>query len=159
MSDDNWRDDASQALLIQASGIPPQSDLESAIVATLPPAGYTAIVYGKGDTTGLALVEVYDLDQASDSQLANISTRAFVGAGDNVEIGGFILGGADGPASVIVRAIGPSLSEQGVPNPLPDPTLELRDGNGMLIAFDDNWQDNPAQAAQLTAAGIAPRER
>lgn len=96
------------------------------------------------------------MDQASDSQLANISTRAFVGAGDNVEIGGFILGGANGPASVIVRAIGPSLSKQGVPNALPDPTLELRDGNGMLIAFDDNWQDNPAQAAQITAAGIAP---
>jgi hypothetical protein len=80
-----------------------------------------------------------------------------VQTGDDVAIGGFILGGADNGPDVIIRAIGPSLSNLGVSNALSDPTLELRDGNGMLIAFDDNWQDDPAQAAQITAAGFAPR--
>jgi len=157
-SDDNWKDNPDQALLIQASGIPPQNDLESAIVATLTPAGYTAIVSGKNDSSGIALVEVYDLDQNGNSQLANISTRSFVQIGDDVAIGGFILGGADNGPEMIIRAIGPSLSNLGVSNALSDPTLELRDGNGMLIAFDDNWQDDPAQAAQITAAGFAPQD-
>jgi hypothetical protein len=156
-SNDNWKDNPDQALLIQASGIPPQDDLESAIVATLSPAGYTAIVSGKSNGTGLGLVEVYDLDQSSDSNLANISTRAFVETGNNVVIGGFILGGPDGSATIIIRAIGPSLAQLGITNPLADPTLELRDGNGMLLAFDDNWKDNPAQAAQVSAAGLQPR--
>jgi plastocyanin len=156
-SDDNWKDNPDQALLIQASGISPQNDLESAIVATINPAGYTAIVSGKNGTSGVALVEVYDLDQNGDSQLANISTRSFVQTGDDVAIGGFILGGADNGPDVIIRAIGPSLSNLGVSNALSDPTLELRDGNGMLIAFDDNWQDDPAQAAQIAAAGFAPQ--
>jgi hypothetical protein len=158
LADDNWRDNPDQALLIQASGIPPQDDLESAIVATLPPAGYTAIVRGKSNGTGLGLVEVYDLDQSSDSKLANISTRAVVGTGDNVVIGGFILGADNGSPQVIIRALGPSLARFGIANPLADPTLELRDGNGMLIAFDDNWKDNPAQAAQFIAAGIQPQD-
>jgi WD40 repeat protein len=157
VSDDNWRDNPDQALLIQASGLPPQDNLESAIVATLPPAGYTAIVSGKSNGIGLGLVEVYDLDQNSDSKLANMSTRAVVGTGNNVVIGGFILGGADGSPRIIIRAIGPSLAPLGVANPLADPTLELRDGNGMLIAFNDNWKDNPAQAAQIIAAGLSPR--
>jgi hypothetical protein len=156
-SDDNWRDDPDQALQIQASGIPPQDDLESAIVITLPPAGYTAVVSGKSNGTGLGLVEVYDLDQTSDAELANISTRAVVETGNNVIIGGFILGGANASPEIIVRAIGPSLGGLGIVNPLPDPTLELRDGNGMLIAFDDNWRDNPAQAAQIIAAGLQPQ--
>jgi N-acetylneuraminic acid mutarotase len=157
LSNDNWRENPDQALLIQASGIPPQDDLESAIVATLPPAGYTAVVQGKSNGTGLALVEVYDLDQSADAKLANLSTRAFVETGDNVVIAGFILGGADGSPQMIVRAMGPSLAPLGVTNVLADPTLEVRDGNGALVAFNDNWQDNPAQAAQLMSAGFAPR--
>jgi hypothetical protein len=157
LSNDNWRENPDQALLIQASGIPPQDDLESAIVATLPPAGYTAIVKGKSNGTGLALVEVYDLDQSANAKLANLSTRAFVETGDNVVIAGFILGGADGSPQMIVRAMGPSLAPLGVSNVLADPTLEVRDGNGALVAHNDNWQDDPAQAAQLTAAGFAPR--
>jgi hypothetical protein len=156
-ADDNWRENPDQALQIQGSGLPPQDDLESAIVATLAPAGYTAIVSGKSNGTGLGLVEIYDLDQEGDSKLANISTRAMVGTGDNVIIGGFILGGADGSPEMIIRAIGPSLAQLGIANSLADPTLELRDGNGMLIAFDDNWKDNPAQAAQIIAAGLPPR--
>jgi len=157
LSNDNWRDNPDQALLIQASGIPPQDYLESAIVATLPPAGYTAVVSGKSNGMGLGLVEVYDLDQSGDSRLANISTRAVVGTGDNVIIGGFILGGTNGTPRIIIRAIGPSLARFGIANSLADPTLELRDGNGMLIAFDDNWRDNPAQAAQIIAAGFQPQ--
>jgi N-acetylneuraminic acid mutarotase len=157
LANDNWRDNPDQALLIQASGIPPQDNLESAIVATLPPAGYTAIVTGKSGGTGLGVVEVYDLEQNSDSKLANISTRAVAGTGENVMIGGFILGGTSGTPRIFVRALGPSLSRLGIANTLSDPTLELRDGNGGLIASDDNWNDNPAQAAQISAAGMQPQ--
>jgi len=157
LSNDNWRENPDQALLIQASGIPPQDDLESAIVATLPPAGYSAVVKGKSNGTGVGVVEIYDLDQSADAKLANLSTRAFIETGDNVVIAGFILGGADGSPQMIVRAMGPSLAPLGVSNVLADPTLELRDGNGALVAFNDNWQDDPSQAAQLRAAGFAPR--
>jgi hypothetical protein len=155
---DNWKENPEQALQIQASGVPPQHHLESAIVANLPPAGYTAIMSGKSNGTGLGLVEIYDLDQnGSDSELANISTRALVGNGDNVVIGGFILGGSEGSPKIIVRALGPSLSRLGIFDPLADPTLELRDGNGALMVVNDNWDDDPAQAEQIEAAGVAPR--
>lgn len=157
LTNNDWRENSDQALLIQASGIPPQNDLESAIVATLSPAGYTAIVRGNASGTGLGLVEVYDLDSSSNSKLANISTRAFVETGNNVVIGGFILGGTEGSPKIIIRAIGPSLAQLGIANPLADPTLELRDGNGQLIAFNDNWRDNPAQAALIIAAQVEPR--
>lgn len=155
-SDDNWRENGAQALLIQASGLAPSNNLESALVATLAPAGYTAIVKGKDGATGLALVEVYDLDDAADSQLGNISTRSSIQSGENVAIGGFVLGGAENGAEIVIRALGPSLSEQGITNALPDSTLELRDENGALLVFNDNWQDNPAQAAKIRDAGFAP---
>ena len=103
-----------------------------------------------------ALVEVYDLSQAVPAKLANISTRAFVGTGDNIVIAGFILGSNSGDDRVVVRGIGPSLTAAGVPNALADPTLELRDGNGALLVANNDWQDDPAQAAELTAAGLAP---
>jgi len=151
---DNWRDDPTQEILIIASGIPPPQDLESAIDATLSAGAYTAIVSGKNNTSGVGLVEAYDLSQAVDSKLANISTRAFVDTGDNVVIAGFILGGSNGNDRIVVRGIGPSLA--GVVEPLADPTLELRDGNGVLLASNNNWQDDPTQAAELTAAGLAP---
>jgi hypothetical protein len=136
----DWRDDQEQE--ITDTGIPPTNNLESAIVATLDPGNYTGIVRGNGNGTGVALVEVYDLDQAADSRLANISTRAYVQTGDGIVIAGFILGDGAGDAGVILRGIGPSLSP-GVPDVLADPTLELRDGNGTLIAANDNWQDGP----------------
>ena len=144
-----------QEALIIASGIPPTNDLESAIDATLAPGNYTAIVRGKNNTSGVALVEVYDLSQAVPAKLANISTRAFVSTGDNVVIAGFILGHNSGTDRIVVRGIGPSLTAAGVPDALTDPTLELRDGNGVLLASNNDWQDNPAQAAELTAAGLA----
>jgi hypothetical protein len=156
ITDDNWRDDPVQEALIIADGIPPTNDLESAIDATLNPGAYTAIVRGKNNTSGVALVEVYDLSPAVLAKLANISTRAFVSTGDNIVIAGFILGGNSGGDGVVVRGLGPSLTAAGVPNALADPTLELRDSNGTLLVSDNDWQDNPAQAAELTAAGLAP---
>jgi hypothetical protein len=156
-SNDNWKD--TQQADIQATGIPPSNDLESAIVATLPAnnSAYTAILRGKNNTTGVGLVEAYDLDQAANSKLANISTRGFVDTGDNVMIGGFILGpsGASS-AKVIARAIGPSLTASGVANALQDPTLELHDANGTTIASDDNWKDT--QQSEIEATGIPPTD-
>jgi hypothetical protein len=156
ITDDNWRDDPVQEALIIADGIPPTNDLESAIDATLNPGAYTAIVRGKNNTSGVALVEVYDLSPAVLAKLANISTRAFVSTGNDIVIAGFILGGNSGNDRIVVRGIGPSLTAAGVPNALANPTLELRDSNGTLLVSDNDWQDNPAQAAELTAAGLAP---
>jgi hypothetical protein len=147
---DNWRSD--QEAEIIATTIPPSNDLESAIVATLPAnnSAYTAIVRGGNDGTGIGVVEAYDLDQSVDSKLANISTRGFVQTGDNVMIGGLIVLGQD-PLRVIVRAIGPSLPVSGA---LGDPTLELHDGNGALIASNDNWRSD--QEAEIIATNIPP---
>ncbi len=96
---------------------------------------------GVNDTTGLGLVEVYDLDPTADSKLANISTRGQVLTDDDVMIGGMIVVGT-GPQKVIVRAIGPSLGSAGVAGALQDPTLELHDSDGALIASNDNWRDD-----------------
>ena len=155
-ANDNWRDDPVQAAAIQATGIPPQNNLEAAIIETLDPGSYTVILRGMGMTTGVGLVEVYDLNQVVNSKLANLSTRAFVDTGDNIVIAGFVLGGSNGNDRAVVRGIGPSLTALGVANALADPTLELRDSNGALLASNNDWQDNPAQAAELTAAGLAP---
>jgi hypothetical protein len=123
----------------QVSGY--KKDLGSAIVATLEPGNYTAIVSGKNGGTGIALVEAYDLDNTVDSQSANIGTRGFVETEDNVMIGGFILGGASGASSrVVVRAIGPSLGALGVAGALSDPTLELKDANGSTVMSNDDWR-------------------
>jgi hypothetical protein len=151
---DNWRD--TQEAEIIATGLAPANDLESAIVVTLDPGAYTAIVRGKNNTSGVGLIEVYDLNPSGASKLANISTRAFVSTGDNIVIAGFILGSHNGADRIVVRGIGPSLTAAGVPNALADPTLELRDGNGALLIANNNWQDDPAQAAIITAAGLAP---
>jgi hypothetical protein len=156
VTNDNWRDDPVQEALIIASGIPPSNDLESAIDATLNPGSYTAVVSGKNNTSGVGLVEVYDLSQAVPARLANISTRALVSTGDDVVIAGFILGNHSGDDRIVVRGIGPSLTAAGVPDALADPILELRDSGGVLIFSNNNWQDNPTQAAELIAAGLAP---
>ena len=148
----NWK--YAQEEEIIATGIPPSNDNEAAIVATLSPGSYTAIVRGRRSGTGIALVEVYDLSGASTTQLANISTRGFISGGDNVMIAGFILAGGSEGSKVIVRAIGPSLAAAGIVGALADPALELHDGNGVSIAFNDNWKD--AQQAEITASGIPP---
>ena len=156
ITNNDWRDDPAQEALILATGIPPTNDLESAIDATLPPGSYTAIVRGNGNATGVGLVEVYDLNQAANSKLANISTRAFVNTGDDIVIAGFILGHGGGNDRIILRGIGPSLAGFGVPNVLANPTLELRNNNGTLLFANNDWQDDPVQAAEITAAGLAP---
>jgi hypothetical protein len=154
MANDNWRD--TQEVAIQATGIAPSHDLESAIAATLSPGAYTAVARGSNNTAGVALIEVYDLSQAVPSKLANISTRAFVSSGDDIVIAGLILGNHNGADRIVVRGIGPSLTAFGVSAALMNPTLELRDNNGALLLANNDWQDNPAQAAELTAAGLAP---
>jgi hypothetical protein len=154
-TNDNWQDDANQKTQIEASGLAPSNELESAIVTTLQPGAYTAILQGKNGGTGIGLVEVFDLDQAANSKLSNISTRGFVDTNDNVMIGGFIIGGRNGGvAKVLVRAIGPSLSDFGVTGALQDPTVELHDGNGTILASNDNWKDS--QEAEVKATGIVP---
>ena len=153
-TNDNWMD-SPDAGDIEATGLAPQNDLESAIVATLDPGPYTAIVKGNGDGTGVGLVEAYDLDQSAASQLGNISTRGFVETGNNVMIGGFILGPETAEdATILVRAIGPSLAPFGVTDPLADPILELHDANGTLLMSNDNWKDN--QQAEIAATGLQP---
>ncbi len=154
MSNDNWKN--TQQAAITGAGLAPSNDQEAALIATLTAGNYSAIVSGKNGGTGVALAEVYDLDQAADSRLANISTRAPVGTGSNVLIGGFITGSKIGATRVAVRALGPSLQQFGIANPLPDPRLELHNANGTLLASNDNWQSDASQAALITSYGLAP---
>jgi len=152
LRNDNWKDN--QRSQIEGTIFQPSDDRESVIVASLVPANYTAVLTGKNNTTGLGIVEVYDNNQASDAELANISTRGFVQTGNNVMIGGFILGGNQANARIALRGIGPSLSQFGLNNVLADPTLELRDANGATLVANDNWTDDPVSAALLTANGL-----
>lgn len=148
-SNDNWRSTQEAELL--ASGFQPSNDLEAAILITLPAnAAYTAIVRGASSTTGVGLIEVYDLDSAADSTFANISSRGLVQTDDNVMIGGFIIQGTSSKP-VVIRAVGPSLP---VPGKLADPTLDLYDGSGNLIASNDNWRST--QEAELIATNLQP---
>ena len=154
LTNDNWRD--SQESEIAAAGLAPAADAEAALIVDVMPGAYTAVLSGKNGGTGIGLVEVYDLDPGL-AELANVSTRGFVGSGENVMIGGVIIGPSDAlPANLIVRAIGPSLGNSGVTGSLADPTLELHDLNGVLIAANDDWQDDPVQADSIAAAGLAP---
>jgi hypothetical protein len=155
-TNDNWMDDPVQKAAILASGLAPTNNLESAIDATLKPGAYTGVVRGKNNTSGVGLIEVYDLTQAVSAKLGNISTRAFVSTGDEIVIAGFILGNNSGNDRIVVRGIGPSLAAFGVANALANPTLALRDANGALLIANNDWQDNAAQAAALTAARLAP---
>ena len=153
-SNDDWRIGGQETEII-ATGIPPTSDLEAAIVETLPAnsASYTAIVRGLDNGTGIGLVEIYDLDAAANSKLANISTRGLVQTGDDVLIAGTIVLGQTSQR-VIVRAIGPSLSLAGK---LANPVLELRDGNGTLIRSNDDWRIG-GQETEIIATGIPPTD-
>lgn len=149
-TNDNWRDTHQDELI--ATTIPPNNDYDSALVQTLDPGAYTAILAGKGATTGVGLVEVYDLGAAASSKLANISTRGRVDQGDNVLIGGTIVVGS-GVTNVLFRAIGPSLP---LPGALEDTTLELYNGQGQQIATNDNWQDT--QESEIQATTIPPTD-
>jgi hypothetical protein len=152
---DNWKD--TQKSEIEKSGVPPSDDRESAIVKTLKPGHYTAVLRGKNNTTGVGIVEVYDLAFGASSRLANVSTRGLVGTGDDVMIGGFVAGPQDAAVTrVVLRAIGPSLASAGVPQPLQDPTLELHNRDGTTVASNDNWQDS--QKAEIEKTGLQPKD-
>jgi hypothetical protein len=157
LANDNWRDDTASASELTTIGLTPADDAESALVITLLPGRYTAIVRGSDGTSGTALVEAYDGDLAADSQLANISTRGFVGTNDDVMIGGFIIrenGQANG--RVVIRAIGPSLSAFGITGALQDPFLELKDANGSTLISNDDWPES--QEMEISQTGLAPTD-
>ena len=151
-SNDNWRSDQEQ--LIQDTGLAPSDDLEAALLSTLPPGPYTAVVFDPNNNSGVALFEFYDLDPTS-SQLLNLSTRGSVLTLDRVLIGGFIIYG-DQPASFVLRAIGPSLSLAGIPDPLLDPSIQLFDAQGSLIRQNDNWRSDQEQL--ITDSHLAPSD-
>jgi len=153
-SNDNWRDNANDAAEIQRWGLAPTNDLESAIVFYPgTEQAWTAIVRGTNNSSGIGLVEFYDVS-GNNLRPVNISTRGLVQPGDNVMIGGFILADGNAGAPIVVRALGPSLADSGIANPLPDPALELHDGNGAIVATNDDWRDS--QEADLNATGLAP---
>jgi phospholipase/lecithinase/hemolysin len=152
-ANDNWK--STQQAAIQASSFAPSDDRESAVIITLAPGAYTAILSGVGGEMGVGLIEVYDLDTptAPTSRPINVSARANVLTGDNVLIGGILISGT-GPKRVILRAIGPSLAAAGVQGPLGDPVLTLVDASGQPIAVNDNWKDT--QQAEIAATPYAP---
>jgi hypothetical protein len=156
-TNDNWRDAATRQEIIN-SGLAPTNDAESALWGVINPGAYTVVVRGKDNATGIGLFEVYDLDQTADAALGNVSTRGLAQTGDDVMIGGIIIGGGTEGASarVLVRAIGPSIPLNGA---LSDPTLELRDASGTLVVFNDNWKtraDGTSQQAEIEATAISP---
>jgi uncharacterized delta-60 repeat protein len=152
-TNDNWK--ATQQAQIEATGLAPPNDLDTAILISLSPGAYTAFLQGKAMTTGIGLAEVYDVDPNVNAQLTDLSGRAFVGTGNDVLIGGTIIGGNTGSLQrVLVRALGPSLASAGIASPLANPTLSLRDTNGNVIANNDNWRDS--QQADIAATGKAP---
>src|SRR6476661_27517 len=151
---DNWKD--TQQAQIQATGHAPPSDFESAILQVLPPGNYTAILAGKNGTTGIGLVEVYDISPGVFAELTNVSTRGFVGSGQSVMIGGFITSGGNGSTEVVVRGLGPTLSQPpfNLSGTLADPVLTLVDQNGTVVKTNDNWKNT--QQADIQATGLAP---
>jgi phospholipase/lecithinase/hemolysin len=152
MMNDDWKN-SPDAAEIMNSGIAPQNDLESAIIANLAPGNYTVALAGKDGGIGNGLVEVYDLASGSSSTLGNVSTRGFVGTGDDVMIGGLIVGSGESPI-VVIRAMGPTLASAGIAEPLLDPTLELHDQDGALLASNDNWKQGQPQS--VIATQLAP---
>jgi len=150
-ANDDWRSDMPT---VQATGLAPSHDKESAIVIDLAPGAYTAVLSGTHGQTGIALFELYDVTPGS-GRIANIATRGKVEDGDSVMIGGFIVGGSE-PSDVVVRALGPSLTQWGIAGALDDPALELYDGNGALLSKNDDWRSNQEQ--QIAATSLAPQD-
>ncbi|MFL6536871.1 MAG: peptidylprolyl isomerase, partial [Chthoniobacterales bacterium] len=158
-SNDNWASGAN-AELITDLGRKPDADSEAALFATVPSGAtdtsYTAIMQNNAGTLGVGIMEIYDLDSGPGSVLRNLSSRGVVGTGDNIMIGGFIIGG-DGTRRIVVRAVGPTLAQFGVPDSLPNPTLDLFDGNGNKMTSNDDWQTNP-DAAEIQGYGKNPSD-
>ena len=157
MNNDDWQNSAQQAE-IAATGLAPSNPAESAIIWTLTPGQtYPAVVRGSNNTTGIGVVEAFDLNQGAGSKLGNISTRGFVDVDDNVMIAGLIAAPANGTnLKILVRALGPTLSDFGVAGALANPTLDLVNSNGTVIRSNDNWTDDAQQRALIEAAGLAP---
>ena len=149
---DDWKDNNGRAV-VEATGIPPRDDREAAGVFDVAPGAYTAVVRGKNNTTGIGMVEVYDLEEGTAAQLANISTRGRVETGNDVMIGGFILGGNG--AQLLIRALGPSLAQAGISGTLSNPTLSLRDENGEEIEANNDWRE---RQAEVQATGAPPSD-
>ena len=156
-SNDDWSNSTQQAD-IAASGLSPSNAAESAIIWTLTPGqNYTAVVRGKNGTTGIGVVDAFDLDQAAASKLGNISTRGFVDVDDNIMIAGLIAGPSGGTSlKILARALGPTLSDFGVTGALANPTLDLVNSSGTVIRSNNNWKDDAQQRALIEAAGLAP---
>lgn len=154
-TNDNWKD-SPEAPLIAQDGLAPSDDREAAIETLLPPSSYTGILRGANNTTGIGLVEIYDLDSVNGSELANLSSRAQVLTGDDVLIGGLILRGGN-PKRVLFRGIGPELHNSGVTGELADPLLELRDVNGNALATNDDWKQ-ASNSSEIQATGAAPAD-
>ena len=154
-SNDNWKD--TQQSQIAATNLAPRDDHESAIVITLAPGPYTAIARGVSNTSGVVLLEIYDLDPSANARLINVSARGYVDLGDNVLIGGAILGAGNGGVNLVVaRALGPSLRSSGVQNAMQDPVLRLHNQQGTLLDSNDNWKDGNQQA--IRDNGLAPSD-
>lgn len=153
-TNDNWKE-SPEAPLIMQSGLAPSDDREAAIETLLPPSGYTGVLRGANNGTGIGLVEIFDLDSVNGSELANLSSRAQVLTGDDVLIGGLILRGGN-PKRVLFRGIGPELHDAGVTGELQDPTLELRDENGALRGENDDWKQ-ATNSAEIQNSGAAPK--
>jgi len=151
---DNWKD--TQQAQIQATGLAPPNDLESGILQILQPGNYTAVLSGKNGTTGVGLVEVYDISPGVFAELTNVSTRGFVGTGNNVMIGGIITSGGNGSTQIVVRGLGPTLAAPpfGIAGALADPVVTLVDSNGNVVKTNDNWKNT--QQAAIQATGLAP---
>ncbi|MEY2511773.1 MAG: hypothetical protein QOE26_2536 [Verrucomicrobiota bacterium] len=154
ITNDDWK--TAQQAEIEATGLAPANAKESAILATVPPGAHTALVQGTNQSTGTAVIEAYDLETFSPTVLANISTRGFVGTGNDVLIGGFILGGTTGTPQIVIRGLGPTLAAAGITGALADPIITIANQNGSTLASNDDWQDDAAKAAMIVAAGLAP---
>jgi hypothetical protein len=150
-SNDGWNVPGEE---VSAYGLAPKNAKEAALVTTLSPGSYSAVVSGVGSTSGVGLFELYDLTPDA-GRVANISTRGRVETGDEVMIGGFILS-SQIPNKVIVRAIGPSLASLGVKGLLADPVLELYDSYGTLLESNDNWRST--QEVEIQATSIPPTD-
>ena len=144
---------ASQATEIESLGLAPENEKEAVIIATLPAGNYTAVMHGLNGSSGIGLIEVYDLDPRGDSRLVNLSARAFVATGDDVLIGGLI--GRSVSKRLLLRALGPELAAHGITAPLGNPVLELHDSNGAILSTNDNWKDAP-NSSEIAASGLAP---
>jgi hypothetical protein len=151
---DDWKTDQQN---VEATGLAPTDDRESAVVMSLDPGAYTVVMRGKNNSSGIGVVETYDVGLAAEARLANLSSRGFIETGDNILIGGFFAGPQTAAVTrMVFRGMGPSLSNFGVPQPLQDPNIELRNGNGDLVASNDDWQSS--QKAEIEATGLQPAD-